>query len=749
MRAIAHLVGLVVVSILAAGCDLYTWEDPPADCDSGPCCRDGEWLATGQGCLSGTDDLDCTEDVCNDTHACEHPVSQGYCLIGGVCYAHNQDNSEESCKFCDSNVSQTSWQNRLSSTVCDDEDPCTYDDRCTAQGACEGTAISCEDEAGTCGMKRSCDGSDTCVESYPGQETSCDDEEPCTHSDACNGSGICQGISITCTPDSDPCAYQPYCDGSDTCAMGYPGEETNCDDNEACTHTDVCNGSGGCAGTTIQCDDDPGPCGVQRSCDGSDTCAESYPDSETYCDDAEDCTRWDVCDGEGGCAGTVYDCHGHGTCNSDNGFCTCTEAGYTGDYCDECADGYFEYPAESGTCITDPCIPDPCNGHGTCGNATGAAVCTCNDAYIGDYCDEGCSEAAFGTYPDCFIPSRADCATRPCFSVPPTGVSSCYNETSVLNCSDIGGNGPNCGDLSADCTNPDALPDGCFCGQDGQYVDNPRTFTCYDASGTETPCANLTTAQEHETVVDSLTGLVWQRTFFSSFTQTISICASSNDAPGYAGFRDWREPSVHELLSLTEASRHNPVVDVVVFPGGTGSFWSSNTRFDDTSLAWSVHMSYGLVSSGSASTPKDVRCVRGGYPAGEERAGSWLTEHGTPSESTVIDAVSGLEWALTSMSNLTWQASLKYCQDMQYAGYEDWRLPDRHELMSIVDFSTGNPASAISSMVAVGHWSSTSHFSSPANAWYVDFEYGNLLSNAKDQQYYARCVRGFSISSGE
>ena len=736
---------LVLASILATGCDLYTWEEPPADCDSGPCCLDGEWLATGEACLSGTDELDCTDDICNASHACEHPASQGYCLIGGECYTHNQDNTEESCQFCDSNVSQTSWQNKLSSTTCDDEDLCTYDDRCTAEGTCGGIAITCEDEAGTCGLKRTCDGSDSCVESYPGQETSCDDEEPCTYSDVCDGSGHCQGISITCTPDEDPCAYQPYCDGSDQCAMGYPGVETSCDDEDPCTHTDVCDGSGGCAGTTIQCVDDSGSCGVQRSCDGSNACVESYPGSETSCDDTDNCTSGDVCDGAGGCSGSRYSCHDHGTCNSDNDVCSCTEVGYTGDYCDQCADGYYESPVESGTCITDPCVPDPCHGHGICDNATSAAVCTCNDAYIGDYCDDGCSEAAFGTYPHCFIPSITDCAARPCFSTLPTGITSCYNETSILNCNDIGGNDPNCANLSVDCTTPDALPDGCFCGQDGQYADNPRTFACFDASGSETSCANLTTAQEHETVVDSLTDLVWQRTFSTnkSFEEAETYCGTLNEAPGYANHTDWRVPNVHELLSLTEASRHNPVIDLSVFPAGIGSFWSSIARHDDNSIAWSVHMTYGLVSSGSVSPTKNIRCVYGGYPAGEERAGSWLVEEGTPSESVVIDTVSGLEWALTSHSSQTWQTALAYCQDLQYAGHEDWRLPDRHELMSIVDFSTSSPASAISSIMPAGYWSSTSHAQSQENAWYVDFEFGNLLSNAKDQLLHARCVRGF------
>ncbi len=52
-----------------------------------------------------------------------------------------------------------------------------------------------------------------------------------------------------------------------------------------------------------------------------------------------------------------------------------------------CPSGDIEYPAGSGTCITDPCKPDPCNGNGTCANGTGQAVCTCSAGWIGSSCD--------------------------------------------------------------------------------------------------------------------------------------------------------------------------------------------------------------------------------------------------------------------------------------------------------------------------------------------------------------------------
>ena len=742
---------LTILFVFLSSCDLYTWKEPPTDCDSGPCCLDGNWLAEGETCLSGADAIDCTTDVCNVDHECTHPVSNGSCLIDGACYSHNQDHPEQSCRFCDTNVSQSTWQNKVSSTICDDSDLCTYNDRCGAGGICEGTSLTCESDPESCGLKRSCDGSDTCLESYPTADTTCDDEEPCTHSDSCDGAGTCTGILITCEGNSDPCAHQSYCNGSKECVIGFPGDTTSCDDDDLCTHSDACDGSGGCIGTSIQCEDDASTCGMTRMCDGSSSCVEEYPTADTTCNDDDPCTGNDACDGQGLCSGILYDCNDHGTCNSDDDVCTCNDSAFSGDYCDQCAVGYFEQPASSGTCIADPCSPDPCNGHGSCDNSTGVAICTCNDAYIGDVCDEGCSDIALGSYPDCFVPSVADCLAAPCFSVPPTNVSNCYNETAIIDCSNIGGQSPDCGSLSSDCGNPASLADTCFCGQDGQYTGNARSLTCYNASGTESPCTSLPIAATDEVVTDSLTDLMWQRTFASdkNFQQANEYCISLNDIPGYGDYTDWRVPTAHELFSLTDDSRHNPVADDDAFPGVTGSYWSDTVVFDDVSLAWSNHFSYGLVSSGSTGTAKNVRCVRGGYEAGETSIGSWFSQRDYGGDIVLTDNVSALSWASQSGSSLTWQEALTYCQDLNYAEKDDWRLPDKKELMSLVDFASGDPATGLPGITNGGYWSSTAHVNTLANAWYVDFTNGNLLSNTKTQTMYARCVRESESRSGE
>ena len=41
---------------------------------------------------------------------------------------------------------------------------------------------------------------------------------------------------------------------------------------------------------------------------------------------------------------------------------------------------------------------------------------------------------------------------------------------------------------------------------------------------------------------------------------------------------------------------------------------------------------------------------------------------------------------------LDWQSAVDYCENLNYAGYDHWRLPNIQELRSIVKYDTYNPA---------------------------------------------------------
>ena len=85
-------------------------------------------------------------------------------------------------------------------------------------------------------------------------------------------------------------------------------------------------------------------------------------------------------------------CGTHGSCSVvDDAFvCTC-DMGYMGETCTECMDEYINSSVNPGTCILNPCTGFDC-GNGTCSvNASDAAVCTCDTGYTGATCDT-CAE---------------------------------------------------------------------------------------------------------------------------------------------------------------------------------------------------------------------------------------------------------------------------------------------------------------------------------------------------------------------
>ena len=87
--------------------------------------------------------------------------------------------------------------------------------------------------------------------------TPCDDFDPCTQNDACSA-GMCAGedaVSPTCTA-SDACHDAGVCDRQlGTCVAPVKPGETPCDDGNACTVDDRC-AAGACSGAARDCDDD-------------------------------------------------------------------------------------------------------------------------------------------------------------------------------------------------------------------------------------------------------------------------------------------------------------------------------------------------------------------------------------------------------------------------------------------------------------------------------------------------------------
>ena len=107
----------------------------------------------------------------------------------------------------------------------------------------------------------------------------------------------------------------------------------------------------------------------------------------------------------------------------------------------------------------------------------------------------------------------------------------------------------------------------------------------------------------------------------------------------------------------------------------------------------------------------------------------------------VTDTQTGLIWQKTYQSGKTWQQALDYCENLTYAGYSDWRLPDKNELAALVTYAIYDPASSFPNMPSQSFWSSSTLVSNTSNAWHVYFGNGGVGSGSKTNTMYVRCVR--------
>jgi hypothetical protein len=202
------------------------------------------------------------------------------------------------------------------------------------------------------------------------------------------------------------------------------------------------------------------------------------------------------------------------------------------------------------------------------------------------------------------------------------------------------------------------------------------------------------TDQGNGTVLDHVTGLVWQKSVVKA-TQSFTWAAartycSGLTLPAPTGFT-WHVPTRIQALSLvdytTQAAMDGPFLGSGQPPSGmytwTSTPWVVSQIAAKPQDAWMVNFGGGggLTSNAAAQSATEyVRCV----------ASPAVTPLPYPhyvqvDAGEVMDVETGLVWPQASnLSSLSQSAAMAYCTAFGLNGHT-WRLPSVNELSSLVD----------------------------------------------------------------
>lgn len=126
-------------------------------------------------------------------------------------------------------------------------------------------------------------------------------------------------------------------------------------------------------------------------------------------------------------------------------------------------------------------------------------------------------------------------------------------------------------------------------------------------------------------------------------------------------------------------------------------------------------------------------------------------------DGTVTHHKTGLIWQRCSLgqswdgsdctgnaTDFTWADAVAAAAQHTLAGFSDWRLPNKNELASIIEYRCLGPAinnQQFPNTTSSWYWSSSPYANDSNYAWLVDFYYGNVFFRDKNGYIHVRLVR--------
>lgn len=307
---------------------------------------------------------------------------------------------------------------------------------------------------------------------------------------------------------------------------------------------------------------------------------------------------------------------------------------------------------------------------------------------------------------------------------------------------------------------------------------------------------------------DNLTGLTWAEngnlpSGQLTWEQALAAIATLNGGGGICGHTDWRLPNVNELATLLNANEANSATWLNATGQGFNNvqaniYWTSTTYADTISNAWTIDMGEGIISESNKASIFYVLPVRGttagpalvpatgqtfSYSATGGEDGDLLMGVPLPTtrfqdngDGTATDALTGLVWLQdanciqtnyptfdaggsygpATLGRVIWERALDFIDGMNAGsyplcdgGHHDWRLPNRNELRSFMDYGPDSsfyygslmPTYGFSNIQENDYWSSTTRANDTSDAWILNTWYNTIGTAGKTVFRYVWPVR--------
>lgn len=199
----------------------------------------------------------------------------------------------------------------------------------------------------------------------------------------------------------------------------------------------------------------------------------------------------------------------------------------------------------------------------------------------------------------------------------------------------------------------------------------------------------FTVSESGLTTFDENTKLTWER-------DASRIWMTAGEGKEYCenleldGKTDWRYPLIKELHTIADFGEFRPAINTHAFlnmPRQSSGIWTFPVS-NHPDHAWHIGFPDGHTMGQHTASTKLVRCVRADNNAAYHNLD--LVDN---NDGTVTENVTQRMWQQSiDYNRRKWEDSLQYCENLDYAGYKDWRLPNFKEMISIGDFNKFNPS---------------------------------------------------------